>query len=369
MAEKDIADELEEFEAELKKDDDGESLAVEPEVDLKDGDAKDPDEIGQKADPEPEPDPVDPVDEPKDPPQGDPEPEPNLTTLPDDSETFGELAGKQVTAQQLIDGGLLGKLVTWGHQGRHLIKKGQDDIEAAKAETSEAQKLRELLENQFAKEDKAAEAAIPRQSEEEYVGQLSETYLAGLKGVAAAGGIEEDFVKEFPKSAVQIEHRFQTGADMLAVITKEVNELREYVGLRKKADAETAQERAVVDATGHFDGLITELSTKGDLYSKLSDQGTKEDFVKWVSSDDSGLGITGKEVAKITEADVHGAWLLYASQHPEKFAEPSKKNEEDARLASGGGGSSTSTTRTKKVDDELGNFEKELAESLAQREY
>lgn len=364
MAEKDIADELEEFEADLNKDDDGESLIEEPEVDI-----KDTDETGQKADPEPEPEPVDPKDEPETPPQDDPEPEPNLTTLPDDKDAFGDLAGKTVTAKQLIDEGLLNKLVTWGHQGRHLIQKGQDDIEAAKAETSEAQKLRELLEAQFAKEDKVAEAAIPRQSEEEYVGQLSETYLAGLKSVASQGGIEEDFVKEFPKSAVQIEHRFQTGADMLSVLSKEVTELREYVGMRKKADAETARTDEVSAAGAHFDGLITELSGKGDLYSKLSDPDTKEGFVQWVSSDESGLGITGKEVAKITEADVHGAWLLYASQHPEKFAEPSKKNEEEARLASGGGGNSTSTKRTKKVDDELGNFQEEYNQSLAEVEY
>ena len=367
MAKKDdLAEELEEFETELFADDDGDTLVEDPERDLKESDSKDPDETGQEAETVTEEEPVK-AEETVDDPKPD-DPEPNLTTLPDDPEVFGELAGKQVTAQQLIDGGYLGKLVTWGHQGRHLIKKGQDDIEAAKAETSEAQKLRELLEKRFDKEDDDAIKA-PAPTEEEFAGQLLETYMPGLKRVAEQGGIEADFIKEFPKATSQIEHRFQSGSDLIQALIKEVSELREFVGKQKESNAETLQAEANTAASGHFDGLLTDLSTKGDLYTKLGENETKDDFVKWLSSEESGLRIAEKDVKTITEGDVHSAWLLYAHQHPEKFTQKAKKNAEDARLASGGGGQSTATTRKPKPDDELGNFEADLKESMNQIEY
>ena len=372
MAEKDaLAAELEEFEEELFKDDDGDSLVEDPEVDLKepekDSEEK-PDETGQEAEPDTKEEPVEEEKPTEDKPE--PEPEPNLTTLPDDSEAFGELAGKQVTATQLIEAGLLNKLVTWGHQGRHLIQKGQSDIEAAKVEVSEAQKLRELLEKRFEHEDKTAEESLPSISQEEYATKLSENYLPGLQQVAEAGGIEVDFLKEFPKSAVQIEHRFQAGSQLLDGLIKEVNELREFMGVQKKSneDIELAERRTA--ASGHFDGLVADLSTKGDLYAKLGEPETRDDFVSWITDEKSGLRIAEKDVKEITQNELHSAWLLYAHEHPEAFAAPKKKaNAEDAKLASGGGGPSTSTTRTAKPDDELASFEADLKESLAQVEY
>jgi len=367
MAEKDtLADELEEFESELLADDDGGSLVKEPEVDLNDKDVKDPDETGQAADSDTDEKPVEDKKN-EETPEPD-EPEPNLTTLPDDSNAFGELAGKQVTASQLIEAGLLEKLVTWGHQGRHLIQKGQDDIEAAKAETSEAQKLRELLEKRFEKEDETA-AKAPPPSEEEFVGELMETYIPGLKRVVEQGGIEADFIKEFPKSASHIEHRFQAGSDLIQGLIKEVTELREFVGKQRESNEQAQKAEAATAASGHFDGLVADLSTKGDLYTKLGEKETKDDFVTWLSSEESGLRIAEKDVRTITEGDVHSAWLLYAHEHPEKFTQKAKKDAEAARLASGSGGQSTSTTRKPKPDDELGNFEADLKESLSQIEY
>lgn len=373
MADKKIEDELEEFEAELAKDDDGEDLVEEKQVDLADDQkekvTEDLDESGQQADLDTDEKPVEDDEADEKPDQTDDDDAPNLTTLPDDPETFGDLAGKQVTAKQLIDEGLLNKLVTWGHQGRHLIQKGQDDIAAAKAETSEAQKLRELLEKRFQDEDKKADADKPKVTEEQFASMLTENYLPGLKQVAAAGGIEEDFIKEFPRSASQIEHRFQAGSDLLDALIKEVGELREFVGIQRKANEETAQTDATTAAGDHFDGLMTDLATKGDLFEKLGDKDMRGDFMDWLTSDDTGLGISGKEVGKITTGDVQGAWLLYAHQHPEQFVKKSEKSEEDARLASGGGGNSTSTTRRRKSSDELSEFESEYKDSLANTEY
>ena len=46
--------------------------------------------------------------------------------------------------------------------------------------------------------------------------------MPGLKRVAEQGGIEADFIKEFPKATSQIEHRFQSGSDLIQALIKEV---------------------------------------------------------------------------------------------------------------------------------------------------
>ena len=231
------------------------------------------------------------------------------------------------------------------------------------------QKLRELLEKRFEHEDKVAEDSKPVLTEEQFVGKLAETYLPGLQSVVEAGGIEADFIKEFPKVATQIEHRFQSGSDLIGALVKEVDELREYIGVRKKINAETEKREASSAASGHFDGLMTSLSDKGELFEKLKDQETKDDFVKWASAEDTGLKIAEKEINTISENDVMATWLLYVQQHPDKFAKKAEKSKEDAQLASGGGGPGSSTSKSKEQSDELSDFEAELKESLANIEY
>lgn len=371
----DLAKELEDFEKDLEKSYDDEGNDVESQNDL----TKVDDDKGQEADPvTPEPDKPEEKPEPEvdpDPDKGaeatetDEKDEVKLTTLPDDSETFGELAGKEVTAEQLIEAGLLGKLVTWGHQGRHMVKKGQKELEEAKAEKSEAQKLRELLQERFEKEDRSAEKPdAPPMTETEFATALVENYVPGLKVVAEQGGIEAEFVNDFPKAAAQIEHRFQGGADVLTAMVKELGELRELVQKHEERQTEAVRVESHTAAEGHFDGLMSGLAKNGgELFAGLDRDDTKEDFVKWLTTE-SEMKITDKEVSTITADDVQGAWLLYAHTHPDVLSKQAPKND-DAKLAAGGGGRGSSGSKTSLPDDEMSTFVKELAEAEAQLEY
>jgi len=380
-----LKEELEGFEEDLAK-----SIS-DPEVEIPESQDDPPvdDDKGQKADldtKDPEKDSDKPVVEPDPEPEGDdkapetddPEPKdaddpaPKLTTLPDDEETFGELAGKEVTAEQLIGAGLLSKLVTWGHQGRHMVQKGQKDIEAAKVEKSEAEKLREVLEKRFEKEDAdAAKDATPPLSEKDFAGALVENYLPGLNTIAESGGIEIDFLKEFPKAASHIEHRFQGGADVLQGLIKEVGELRDKVGKHEERNAGAEKAEATAAAEGHFEGLMSGLAENGGaLFAGLGEAETKTNFVKWLTSDETSMRITDKEVTDITADDVQGAWLVYANAHPGVLA-PKKEGgrNKDADLAGGGGGRGSSKSKTPVPEDEMSTFVKELAEADAKVEY
>ena len=280
-----------------------------------------------------------------------------LTTLPDDKDAFGSLAGQKVTAQQIIEAGLLEKLVTWGHQGRYMVQKGQKELEEAKTAQSEAEKLRLLLEDRFKKEDETAQQkAAPVVSEEAFATALTNEYLPGLKAIAEAGGIEKDFLADFPKATAHIEHRFQSGAQLLQGLIKEVDDLRGFVGMQKAAQQKQT-------ATSTFEGVLDKASQSGELFKGLADAQGKVDFIKWVTADDTGLRIAEKDIKDVTTEDVQSAWLYYLHTHPEalKVAAPVKVDKQ-AHLAGGGGGKAPSR-KTKDQMDEFEAFEVEHAKS------
>jgi hypothetical protein len=361
-----LKDELEAFEADLNKDDD-DGMNVEEEAKVDETPTEEvveekADETSQEAETATEEPSVETEEAAEETSQEAEEPEakPEITTtLPDDSETFGELAGQKVTAQQLIEAGLFDKLVTWGHQGRHMVKKGQEEISEAKA-------LRELLEKQFEKQDKAAEqAAQPKLTEEQFAKQVTEHHLPALQKLAEVGAIETDFVKEFPRVASQIENRFQSGSELLQALIKEVSELREYVGGRKEVESEQA-------ATGRFENLTDGLAKKGELFEKLADDDMKVEFATWIAAEETGLKIADKDLADVTEADLQSAWLLYVHNHPEAM-KPKKETvnkETNSHLAGGGGGRASSKSKSPAPADELATFEAEFQEAIeADREY
>jgi hypothetical protein len=368
VSDKKLADQLEEFQKELNAvaDDKDQVDDLEPGKqddvvvdDLREGEGEvteNDDDSGQKADDniqdsesgEGDPDP-------KDPDQKDASP--TLTTLPDDAETFGELAGKQVTAEQLIEAGLLTKLVTWGHQGRHMVKKGQDDISEAKA-------LRELLQERFQKQDAdaaaAAEASKPKLSEKQYADQLVQQYMPDFERVVAEGGIEEDFIKDFPMAAAHIENRFQSGSELLQGIIGIVDELYKIV-------IPGNEQTKLQQANAAFDGKIGELADTGGLFENLEDSEKASAFKDWVTSEESGLRITEKEVGQVTQQDLQSAFLLYVHSHPEVLKAVEEKKETDAHLAGGGAGSSgTSKSKSARPTDDLSTFIGELANAQAQ---
>lgn len=371
-----LADELEQFEAELKQDDDDELESIsKPSVDKvddedeeKDAPPEQDDESSQEADSDNEPEDQDEPEAESREDEPAPEKKPKkLTTLPDDPDTFGEWAGKEITEEQLAESGLLPKLITWGHQGRHLVQKTQAELEAAKAEKSEAAKLRELLEDQFKREnemrDKAVQQDGPKVSEEEFAEALVREYIPGLQTVAEQGGVEVDFLKEFPKAAAHFEHRFQSGSNLIEVLVKELTEIKEFVGMQKERIEKEEVVQKEQTATQTFAQTVASVASKeGELFAPLSDAEVQKDFVRWITRDDSDLRIADKDMAEITAGDVSGAWLLYVHEHPD-VVKPRKK-ETNSHLAGGGGGRGTSKSKSKAApQDELSTFEAELREA------
>ena len=363
MPSNDLAAELERFEKDLAPlDEDDIAAGAGPDIE----DEGEPIEEPKSEEPTGEPADETPVEEPEsdaeptDQPDAAPDKKPALTTLPDDTETFGDLAGKQVTAEEIIEAGLLTKLVTWGHQGRHMIQKGQKELAEAKTAASEAEKLRLLLEDRFKKEDAAAEQQTqPQISEKQFVEHLSQAYMPGLQKVAAEGGIEEDFIKEFPKAAVHLEHRFQSGAQLLQGLVQQIDELTQFVGMQKQQVAKT-------EAKSSFEGLLESVASESELFTGLRDPQGKVDFIQWVTDEASGLRITEKEIGDISQADVQSAYLLYLHQHPEALGEKKQpKRVENAHLAGGGTGKVPSRKTGNRLDEFVA-FEKELEEARNQ---
>lgn len=281
-----------------------------------------------------------------------------LTTLPDDKEAFGELAGQKVTAEQIIAAGLMEKFASWGHQGRHLVQKGQKDLEEAKQAKSETERLIELLENKFEKDEvAAAQSATPQVTEQQFAEHLTNTYIPQLKKIAEEGGIEADFIKEFPKATAHIEHRFQSGGELLQGLINEVSELREFVGMQKE---KVAEETAVQT----FEGILDSVAEQGDLFSGLANEEMRKSFTDFLTDDNTKLRITDKEVQNITADDVASAWLYYAHTHPEVLQKKEEPREKPPAHLAGGGRGKSPTPKTHQKQDELSKFESEFKEAL-----
>lgn len=359
-----LVDELEEFENELNAVEEDEDTK-----DLQDADKAEPteveeepagDEKGQEAETDTESEAIETdSDVAEDPNQDKPAPGKKLTTLPDDKDAFGELAGKELTAEQLLENQeLLTKLITWGHQGRHLVQKGQEDI-------SEAKRLRELLEKRFEQEDqkeqKAAEASKPTVSEEQYAKELVDKYMPDFQRVAKDGGIEAEFIQDFPKAAAHIESRFQSGAEILQGLIVEVSKIREQVLPRIERDV-------LSEANQMLDSKISGLSENGGLFEKLGDGDVASGFKEWITSEESDLQIVEKDIGSVTQADLQSAWLLYVHSHPNILKANEEAESDDAMLAGGSGGQSPSKPRRAKPKDDLSTFEQEYRDSQ-DREY
>ncbi len=359
----DLEKELEDFEAELHKDEGELEPSSDPSVEKPDDDPvveedqtpKDDDD-SQKADPGTED--HDPKEDAEEDPT--PKPAPKLTTLPDDPETFGKLAGKEVTAEQLIEEGFLEKLVTWGHQGRHMVQKGQKDIAKAAETESEIAKLREILEKQVKLEEEARNKPVDV-SEEDFANKLVETYVPGLKKVAEQGGVEVDFIKEFPKAASHFEHRLQSGASVLTDIVAKVDEIWQMV-------QPIQEDRSTSTARKQYDTMAESLVDGQELFEPLKEKAVRDDLLNWLAAEDTGLRVVDKDVSKITSAELQSAYLLYVHSHPDVLKkETVEKKTTDSHLAGGGGGRGSTTSKSGKVRDDLSDFESEYRTSERER--
>lgn len=284
-------------------------------------------------------------------------PKPRMVTLPDDKDAFGKFAGKKISYEQLAEEGLVDNLVTWGHQGRHMVSRGQEDLD-------EARKMRELLEQQLELTKQGVEKAnqAPPMSPEEFSKQLVDRYMPQMKTFAEAGGVEPTFLDNYPKAAAYIEDRFQAASELGNVLVQVIDDIKKNLDpIQESRTNEMGQSRLRT--------LANEVAESSEMFSFVGDDDGYKEFMKWATADDSTLHWVDKNVNAVTPADIQASVLLYMHQNPDKFAKKkSKTSESDRRLATG----STGTTRPatgKQTEDEMTEFQREYVESFQHNEY
>jgi hypothetical protein len=361
-------EELERFEDDLNKsaNDDDEFIDLEKNLDLEDDeDLKEEDTDQKVEDSNKEEDGVKSTDEEDDQKAADQDnstdqPEAKLYTLPDDKEAFGELAGQRVTTKQLEEAELLDKAITWGHQGRHMLTRNQEELE-------ESKKIRALLEEQLGivKEDRKKAEEAPALPPDQAAEALVSAYQADFDALAKSGAIEDSFFDTYPKVAAQIEHRFRSIKDVADVVIEKVTELMESNDSRTKVETESA-------SRDHLKDLMLDASKGGELFEPLAEDDFRKEFMKWATAEDSGLQWVDKDLNKVTQADITASMLLYLHENPDRFKRKTGKveeKEEQRRLAGGGGSGTNTKSKSKQPLDEFQEFEEEYNESLAQVEY
>lgn len=285
------------------------------------------------------------------------EPKPRMVTLPDDKEAFGKFAGKKISYEQLAEEGLVDNLVTWGHQGRHMVSRGQEELE-------EARKMRELMEKQVALAEQTAKqaSAPPPATPEQNAASLVERYMPAMQKYAEAGGIEPTFLDNYPKAAAYIEDRFQAASQLGNILVSVIDELKQSVEpLAKKDTTQTSE--------GRLRSLSNEVAKSNEIFSFLGDDDGYREFMKWATADDSTLNWVDKSVSQVTAADIQASVLLYMHTHPEKFTKQKPKaSEEERRLATGGTGR-TKPAVARPTADEISTFMKEYGESFQGQDY
>ncbi|MCK5481328.1 MAG: hypothetical protein KAJ06_09280 [Gammaproteobacteria bacterium] len=354
-----MAEELEKFEEDLKSsrldnfEDLDKDLMADDDPDPKEGDTGEPGEPKEETivkDTTEEDETKDKV------PDASDQPEVKYVTLPEDAESFGELAGKKITYQELQEANLVDKLVTWGHQGRHLVQRGQEELE-------ETKKIRELLEKQLTSSEETRKAAEkpPDLAPDKAAEALVNHYGGDFDALGEAGAIEPSFFATYPKVAAQLEHRFRATAELGQVVIAKVTELLEGHERRSGAEAQVSGESRLTE-------LMTGVAESGELFELLNDAGERKDFMKWATADGNTLNWVDKDLSKVTDVDISSSFLLYMHQNPDKFKAPEKAASKEERQKAGGGGGGA-PAKKKAPMDEMQQFITDLAESGQDKEY
>jgi hypothetical protein len=287
-----------------------------------------------------------------------PKQKPKMVTLPDDESVFGDLAGKKVTYEQLLEEGYLDKFASWGHQGRLMLSKSQEELD-------EARKMREAIESQveLMKESFERQNAPPPLSAEEEAKLRIEKFLPLMQKYADAGGVESTFLENYPKASAYIEDRLQGFAEVGQALIRVIDEIKQNVDPL----SETSQRQA---SKSVLQSLAKNVASEDEFFGFLGEDEGYRDFMKWATAEDSTLHWVDRDVTKVTPQDLMSSALLYIRQHPEKFKKTSDKpkvSEEQRLQATGGKGQSKAAPR--RSDDEISNFMKEYSESFQSQEF
>jgi hypothetical protein len=292
------------------------------------------------------------------PPVQDGTPQVKLYTVPD-QEMYGALRGQKVTAAQLEEAGLIGKVITRDHQEMHNAKL-YNELKREFEEKLEA-KVREM---QASVPKQPAEPEGPQVTPKDFGDNVERSYVPVLKKLAESGSFEPDIVEAYPRFVSHIAHQLETMRMVGAGLVKAVQETKEWVGMQ---EATTSRTTGFERLHGSMQSLASD-----ELYAPLADATERQTFIDWMSSKENRQ--PWKKLDIVTELSdpetLKGAYAAYrtATRHLRKetttAAAPDTRDR--AKMASGGGGTSRKATGNAAAPNEFEQLKKELHESRAQ---
>lgn len=319
--------------------------------------------------PEPEPEPT-PEPEPEPEPRvGEPEPEPllgepasvlsEMVTVPNDQKMYGDLAGKKVTKQELLESGHLEKILTREHQDLHAQKLYQEALERNRA-----------LEQQLESFSQPAPQPTPEgqpeltpENVEAWAQKLEAEMLPAAKKFAEMGGVEEDLVELYPRFASNYAFQARTQGQLNNFMMSTLQNVVRWIGGRHMDHTRSASQDT-------FGANVEVLVSKGELYEPLADDNGRADFVEWLTADENPLPYKDMDFEQFTPAAIEEAYFAYLRSpagrkyHPanRKTATASGGNEA-ARMAAGAIGGGRGGRAPSPPMGELERMEKEFLES------
>lgn len=350
---KEQADELEQFEAELSETAGGPQLNG----DEDDADQQVKDE-GTEAEPTgEEPEPADDAGEPIQEPEPAEETKATLYSVPD-HEKFGEFRGKKLSAAQLEEAGLLDKFVTWQHQSLldDKIRQKNKDLEERLEEVNA--KLEEMTSSKQEQPVEEPPKEMTPEEVQQFVAGLRARYGPHYKKAVETGAIEEDIVEFYPKFLAVQEHRFQAGQQQINLLRDVVLGLAE--DYKSRFETETTQSGANTLIT-----TMDSVAKSNEGFGAFAEEDVRSQFVEWFATDKNGRGYDRLPVQYVNEKIMEDAYMAFMREFPDLFVAssepaPKKKARTSNRHLAQGGGAGSGGSGSKPILDELQEFEEEL---------
>ncbi len=279
-----------------------------------------------------------------------PDPQVKLYTVPD-HEMYGALRGQRVTAAQLEEAGLIGKVITRDHQEMHNTKLYNELKKEFDAKLAQAMAT-----------TKPPEPTATPISPKDFSEHIVEAYVPSLKKLADAGSFEPDIIEAYPKFVAHIAHQLETMRMVGAGVVKGLQEVSEWVGMQQST---LAREGGMAALHRAMDQMSSD-----ELYSPLKDTAERDRFISWMSDKDNHQPWKKMDIQKelANPSVLAGAYAAYrAATRGTRDATPPPAPAADARdkarLAAPTGG----VPRASRREGEKSEFEQMKEDLLKSR--
>lgn len=283
------------------------------------------------------------------------DPEPHLYTLPEDPDVFGDLAGQRVPWAQLEKAGLAQKLVTWGHQARHNLRRANETVTEYKQRLEQLEQLEKRLpraaQGPSDGEFPDVMSAI-MQDPKKYADSLKGTYLEPVAKFFKAAD-ESHFVEDNPAAAALMAGLF----DNNIALARELAQMKMAMKRLYEKDALLETERAVDHGKSHVDSIVDSMAQQEE-FRALADAEYQESWRNWIVDEKNqlttDLGIRDMPASAVTPSHMAILYREFVRQQAANGKAPATKQTrrataQDRQLASvgtrgssGGGGSQAS---------------------------